>query len=253
MYSKITNPETGRIISIRSKLGKKILRNYVRALSNTHIGGAAVIVLQPASQFVVLSPAAQKTHDLLVATATLRDQYKARDALLNAHRHGIRGLKPFGGPSGNKNQQNAAFSAYEAELHAIINAPPSPPPRRFGAPSPVYTPKLRPASQFVVLSPAAKKTHDILVANADKYDSVKAYAALAKAYSDGLVGAWGQPVRGVSKRRDAAFLAYETELRAIINPSATNTPPAPPVPPPAPVINNNVPSFSFAGWKIKKI
>tara|TARA_B110000967_G_C18550664_1_gene395199 strand:+ start:410 stop:571 length:162 start_codon:yes stop_codon:yes gene_type:complete len=32
MYSKITNPETGRKISINGKLGKTILRNYINVL-----------------------------------------------------------------------------------------------------------------------------------------------------------------------------------------------------------------------------
>jgi hypothetical protein len=37
MYKKIINPETGRNISIYGKIGKKILRNY---LKNLQFGGA---------------------------------------------------------------------------------------------------------------------------------------------------------------------------------------------------------------------
>ena len=37
MYSRITNPKTGRSVSVRSRLGKRILRNYLFVLS----GGAA--------------------------------------------------------------------------------------------------------------------------------------------------------------------------------------------------------------------
>ena len=32
MYSKITNPKTGRKVSVKSRLGKMILRNYLLVL-----------------------------------------------------------------------------------------------------------------------------------------------------------------------------------------------------------------------------
>ena len=39
MYSKITNPKTGAQVSIKSKLGKRILRNYLNVLSGgAHLG-----------------------------------------------------------------------------------------------------------------------------------------------------------------------------------------------------------------------
>ena len=35
MYNKITNPETGRKVNVTSKLGQKILKDYLY-----HLGGA---------------------------------------------------------------------------------------------------------------------------------------------------------------------------------------------------------------------
>ena len=40
MYSMITNPKTGRTVSVRGTTGKNILRNYVAALSNILKGGS---------------------------------------------------------------------------------------------------------------------------------------------------------------------------------------------------------------------
>ena len=40
MYSKITNPKTGAQVQIKSKLGKRILRNYLNVLSGgAHLDG----------------------------------------------------------------------------------------------------------------------------------------------------------------------------------------------------------------------
>ena len=39
MYSKIANPKTGRMISVNSKLGQEILRNYLNVLEGGGVRG----------------------------------------------------------------------------------------------------------------------------------------------------------------------------------------------------------------------
>ncbi len=47
MYSKIVNPKTGRRVSIKSRLGKKILRNYIQSLLYMSGGNPPVMPLPP--------------------------------------------------------------------------------------------------------------------------------------------------------------------------------------------------------------
>jgi len=51
MYSKIINPETGRKVSVKGRLGQIILRNYMKELSGKFSkGGAQTNIISGASR-----------------------------------------------------------------------------------------------------------------------------------------------------------------------------------------------------------